>query len=1819
MHRAADLPDGALGGARMALDARAGVLRADLAPATAAASFATGLLAIVAAEPSGVAPLELEAGGLTLRASSVGVRVAWTPDAGARVDPWLTSPRLDIDGPELVQSLDLAPLMEAGLAVGGPDALALPPAIPPPPADWATAAWPTLEAVTGAAMRAVDAPWAVAFAELAGWAEEPAAGVPRLSLEALVDDPAAETQRWTRHAVGLPATGSGVDDPATLARSLRALAEFAGVEVPSGTGLPGLPWSVPFPGLSVVGSLAGSEASRLASLVPADLGSWASGDPPLPLGALVEAVIAEASVDSVLADALAGRSGALAAGLEGLIERWAGTDGVVAVAADHVPAGLTVHRPVELTHTAGLDSPAVAAAVAAAIGTAPVRLVLVGVVAPGEPDLLPATGDTVVDLTAAGVAANTFSLPPTAAAGVTVVRLPGKADAVGPDGGAGFDAQVTRLRRALEGLAPIGSDVTVVAGGAAGRVAVAASEGLGITHVVTVATPWTELSLADVDAPTTGEAVRWLRTLLALADDEEAPADPDLALVRGLVDGLLCRDGRGDPLTELTAPARAVPPGLDAHAIVGSVDAERVRTAITALVARVVDVRIARRAADAAAAAVSNAIGVRLPSSFGVAAGGLRAALDVDVDVVRSTAAGAGGVGGAGGGSGAPADERVLTCTLRLGGDGRWLVGGPDPSRAPGLRPLALRALTIEATVPFSFAEPAAARVGSGRLVLHDAVVFGVHRARWPVDLSETGALLPEVRGLLGEVAAAIRAEAVGTVTRAVDPGIAALRSLLESVGLLGADGGFDAVTLAHLMGDPGTVLRAALAEPSRRERIAAAVRQAVGDTRAGAGATIEVAGDASGDGRTVRVDLSGPSLLASTSVGAIRLTASLERASATITADVSPHHAVAVVASCRADRSGTALDVGARIHDRTITLLPAAPDAASAIAGLLPVELRSAVLRIVLGALRSQLPTELPTTPAGLVDAILEAAGLLREADATGRRALRWADGLLADPREWVRSRTAGLPASVPAMLDAVRGLVAPALPATAGAIPITSGVVLRAQPVARGLRVAIDVDAGAFAGAPAELVLRAGIGVIGEADGRVTPDVGLTLGAAPGALAVVVAPRADGIVGTTVALRPTARPEVVLHPGGHGLTSLADAAAGAAVAALPRLLNALIAEDPAGAPAGPVQSAARLVSRAGRALGLADAGPDGFTAERIADFVADPVAALSTRASALTADGIALVVDAVDTALGSSPDLSVRSTGSGIELLLGPTGRRVRLVWSPGANTYEVQVALAGPAAIGTVAASAHLHGTGGLTAFAATLGPGAIPLGGVMLAPFARFATGATGAVVDIGLSAGGASRVLARITASGVDFAAELGDFAAPSLATTPGDIARAVLAALLELAGGLVLQIDEVRDLLAVEVGTADTPVRELLDGVLLVVDPADPTAVAVDPALVADLADPARLLGRLGRLAANLASGLGTITLGETLEVGLVDDGTKLGLRLDVTGDEWVLNPGGDILVSLVSDGGWLVPPATADGIVVTILERTATGMVAAPGLVVAGVGVRISRASGALLDAGLSIETLTMLAYGEVGTSGLGGGLRLELGGLGLPLAGATGGDNAIAKGVMPSGGTDDDAPAPKFSPALAVQRHPGRSRPPCTSAPAPAAARGGSGSSASSDRCTSSRSASPSCRTTPDSSRSPCSSTAASRCSASRRRSTTCPSPISSAAVPRSRPRTGTSTSRASRSPPRRAVSRSPAACGSSHPRAAASSTSACSSRGTGRTGSPCTADSARPARPETATRACSSSVRSTGRSAESPRSSSRGSAGDSASTAASSSPPT
>ena len=79
-----------------------------------------------------------------------------------------------------------------------------------------------------------------------------------------------------------------------------------------------------------------------------------------------------------------------------------------------------------------------------------------------------------------------------------------------------------------------------------------------------------------------------------------------------------------------------------------------------------------------------------------------------------------------------------------------------------------------------------------------------------------------------------------------------------------------------------------------------------------------------------------------------------------------------------------------------------------------------------------------------------------------------------------------------------------------------------------------------------------------------------------------------------------------------------------------------------------------------------------------------------------------------------------------------------------------------------------------------------------------------------------------------------------------------------------------------------------------------------------------------------------------------------------------------MLNPGNDVQVGLVTDAAWISPTQPA-GITLQAVRLNATGIEPAPGVVVGGVGVRFSRSSGPLVEAGITVDAVSLLGFGLV------------------------------------------------------------------------------------------------------------------------------------------------------------------------------------------------------------------------------------------------------
>ena len=904
---------------------------------------------------------------------------------------------------------------------------------------------------------------------------------------------------------------------------------------------------------------------------------------------------------------------------------------------------------------------------------------------------------------------------------------------------------------------------------------------------------------------------------------------------------------------------------------------------------------------------------------------------------------------------------------------------------------------------------------------------------------------------------------------------------------------GIDPVTLDRLVLDPGGVAAAVCADLTRRTALAAALRVLAGDTRtaAAAGETVALsfasgpaAVNATFDlaGGGAQVTASGPggagwaltAAIGRDAAGAVTVSGQLR-----VGADLpdpgvpgGPAQGAAlllgaghVLQSGTGPGTGTSPGSGTGPGPFSVRVRTAAPSGTSdlalwpgpdpaAVAAALEGTVPVALLTAVLAALRARLTAATGGSAAAgeLIDAVADALGLLGPApaappgsdpgDPPPARPLRLPAGLLADPGGWLRSLAPSggtLAATVPALLDAVGGLVTGAGggggggSSTPGVLPIAPGLALRAAAADGRLVLAADVDGTAFTpgGDVGRLILSGSAGLsLAPAGGVPYPDVTLALTVTGiGAIQFGVGPRADGTVGITLSVRPDGGADIPILPAGPGLG--ASALAGAALKALPALLDTVAERDPAGDPAAADEIAGRVVSRLGDALGLRTGNPARFDPAALSTFGHDPAAALAARAPAIAAQGLSLLADAASPLLGTSAGRSVTTAGSAVIVTVGP----VTLSWAPGSARIGASVTVPGGLpGVGSLAASVTADATG-LTALDIALGPASLAAGPLTVAPFARVIAGSAppgGRAVEIGLGPVSNARLVARIPLGGATpgLISRTGPAATPTDSTDPAAVVLAALSAVLDLAGSVVLAVPAVSD--GLDRPLLGTTARGLLTGVLL--DPAHPGHL--DPGLL----DPAAAVHRLGYLLRNLAAAPGaTITLDGALTLGphARDDGaggTVYGVTLGLSAP-WPLG-GDDLTVSLEPDAGWIVPPpAGSPGITVEVLALNAAGdPVPAPGIGVDGVAVRLARTSGALLDSVITIESVALSLFADIlgagGTVTASGGAKLELAGLSAALGGASGGDNAVAGGLLNSGG-HDDAPRPRFSPALAVQKH--------------------------------------------------------------------------------------------------------------------------------------------------------------------------------------------
>lgn len=1577
-----------------------------LTPATGRVVVADGAMLAASLARTDGTRARIGVDDLALVADSVGVELVWQPAVGLTARLAADDLLLELDAPEVLGHPDVhvpIPLPEVGpdgrLGFPAPD-------------------WVAVERALAALVARFGSPEVDAVTELLGWVGTG----PRLGLDVLLGaDPAAGVEAWVAELL------------LDCSRVRAALGPVAGllsgfsITSPLGDGTARSPYRCPVagepraPGVAVwLDPGCPHPPERPSTQVTTLL----EGEPPEPEA--IAGLLRSSALPDVV-ELMVGRD-SLADGLAQLTDRWRATDGLVGEPAS-LPTGVTPVTLPGLSYAELLARGRVGSLLAEALPAVPGAVVHVGCEATWAEA---SDGVTALDLT--GPSTQPEELVAATGPGTWTVRvpLPVAAAAERPERG-GVGEQAARIAALL---ADRTDPVTLAGYGAAGAAVVqaaaaltAAAPGLDL-EVVTVGCPWGEVGTAALSGGLSGDALRLLSTLTrlgALDPDQAWPAEllahecSPLQRVRLLVErGVRVVRSEGPP------PTAGVAPGQSVTAIFGSLDKDALLHGVAAHVSDALEARFdaaveAAQAESGSAEVTALHAGVDVPV-VDLDLGGLLVGVGATFEVARIERADAGLSAGL---------ARAVVVQLHLGVHDGWLVGGPGSGSDAG----DLRWMSARVEVPLDGSP------GASELVLHEVRALGVERERWVV---RPGASVPDL--VIGEVSAAASAAVpeirllVSSVADRLGAASAHLRLLLEALGLV-RDGGLDPDALDRLLHDPAATLRTRVT--ARAADITGAVRALVPGAGGAGTALAWSVGPAS-----VGLDLASGELVGSVS------TAQPATPPAAEPADLLPLELSVVVGAAGATAQlavgeldptlgGVQVLLGASsAAGVTASLEWAAPGGAARPVPLWPAPDQDALAdlaQVLLPALGIQgLATTVHDLASAQGRALLEqlyaVLGMLPAA-AGGARRIALPIALVTDPAAWfaglVRGEGLALGPAGVALLDAVAPLVAPERGADRG------------LPLVDGLRVDYVDDAGRLRlTVTAELEEEVGSGSAARTvSTSLTAGVVLALGLPP-------APHVSAEVsvegpGLRVRVDPDVRvdllrdggPPLPLYPDGPGIGDLADTAAG--------LLVPLVLDEVAdlASSTGLRGDVGRLVVDLGDALALRVGGS--FDETAIRGFAQDPAGVLIARLSALlgaAASALARALDPGGTLVRATPGTGFTTVGFGtqgtdgsepVTLTLDTTGTLPAVVLTADWEIPEV----------GHVVLEALELSPAGV-AVAARLGPFPVAAGPVSLRPMVEVRAGTRDPgdrMVGIGLALEDSGQRSVQLRWSLDASPPVLG---AVTQAAAPGgaddvdeDLAPAWLLSLaVGLAGGIL--VDGLDDLLGARAA-------RMLRGVVLT-ESAAATDLAVDPTFALDLLDPEALLHRIERLLWNTATDTTPLSLElGPVEIALAHTGSandkQLGISLTLSGDGRFTLADGDVKVELDVDASWL-DPAVTPGLTVYVVRGMRTpgspdtyAFAFEPGVTVAGVGLRFTNAAGPLLNLGaVSLDGIAVRVYAEAVGAGVGGGAQLELTGLSFAPNGGSG-TNPVASSILSDAGESSPSSRPAFSPAVAIQKHPG------------------------------------------------------------------------------------------------------------------------------------------------------------------------------------------
>lgn len=1547
------------------------------------ASFLPAVSVRLLARAKGGGPLVANAGELRFEMHHVAVGLLWTPDSGLSLRMETPKPQFFVEN------------------------VAIPLDVPDVWSDFAgfigsltDAQWEAFEQLAALLVRKLGVGWIDDIIEAMGWRRSvPGSRFPpphRLRLADLVDDAPAELRRWLGELLA--------DDVAEVEKLLQPLAgvlsgrpdlgfqvEGTGTfndpwrfDLASGVGLPAIAvWrepDVPLPFPSVIDSQ--------------PLRAWFPGMPGLEPGLLATAIISEYP-DLVGPFGAAIDPDEATLGLQELAESWQGGDGVVRPPAAPV-ANTTLHLVENQTEAEILDL----MDLESILGAPPPATVIIRVLA--HDATLPAELDLARVLDLRDPARDPLAFTPLAAAsGISHVFLAPRADArlatADLDGVAG---QAARLAHGLSAMVSEAGTV-VVADAAAGHAAWRALNdmGAGLDTLVAVG-----LSVTAAQAPTTrgagaAEMLRRLDEFCPPVDSAE-PDDEDLAQGRRLLSLSLGTAARA--ASELALPAGwtgTVRGGLSIHLVYGVLDAERVERAMTAIAAAGLSFHAQARATARDLLKITSAsLGAWLPLSSAAPAAGLIAVeghmlaefLGVDIDSSGPLPLPK------------PRTARRIAGALELRRSSGWLIGGPGVSA----QPLDLELRSVEINLRVAVGGNAQPGLDRAEVILHGVRVEGRSYPRLVLspDLPErtlgvdgqAAPSVPELRQMLSEV--------IDELLASSDPVIGRVTSLLRAFGII--DTGFDAISLSNWLDDPAAQLRHVLATGGMRDRLFSVLADLSGDH-------LGVSFD--GTAKRATLTLSGTTGLPVVDTWDLSVTAGGSGVSAGTLHLGNPTGTNLAVSLVPFSVSlGLAESERSALGGMPATLpIWPAPDIQRIATALVP-GLGCRLLSEALDSARTADPTLTP-----VIDAGLSAFGLLRMG-AGGAKHVRIPIRIFLDPGGWIAGdtvlgvtggSTVAADRAIAAM-DALRPLVD--LPGSTGVWRLASGVELRARNNG-GLVLDLALDSAQLFSA-GDFAFGGAVGLEFGADGRVSPAVAIFAGLAGGVSGTRAIHLTVAGSNARLFLRTGTPADLEIYPDPASLTTLVTAGL---VAALPKALDAIVSTN---------SDVGEFVGDLGDALLLRQGGT--FSAAELTAWASDPSAALRARWQALLVSGFAHASDALPSGLNVT-------TGTGsVRLEVTDAGTSGSTVAVEFGTTPAKPISLKLSANIATVPflevidAEIDFDGSG-LNRIHIIVGPADLSLADdIVLHPVFEIDVGpgaAAGELVEAGLAIPGGDTLRTSYSFSSSSFSMRYGS-------DTPQEIASGLMHLAIDLLGSFVMSLDAVTDVLNIEVGT--TKVRNLLQGVVLTsgggLDAELFRVVRTGNESVTALVE--SKLDRLYRLLHNFAGASPGVTIGGQVTISLTRSGDTEPIEIGLAVADRLAIVEGDTMVWIENDNRWInnsTTPGIKIGIVRFVPGANPT-FVPALSLSVEGVGIRIGKNNAPLVTSPVALGSVAFHVFARITDAEVLGGAQLQLSEIAVPVGGGTGGDNAVAQGLLSETNDGEAGLAPGFSPALSVQTRP-------------------------------------------------------------------------------------------------------------------------------------------------------------------------------------------